>query len=164
MTTLLLNEAELSVELNRLIATVLDTRKKLLTFSLRAGTRAVGFIARNSAAALARAGHELSELIRRLGGRPTAVAPSSPDPWTLSYARDEDLLVACEQAVAEVACQYRDALEWNLPDPAHEMLMCQFRLIIASYQNILRSQRRLRALWSARAPHAAGVEPAADAS
>jgi hypothetical protein len=109
MTALALNEAELFVELNRLIYSALDTRRKLLACSVRGGTQAIGFLARNTASALAAAAHELAELV-----------------------------------IAEVACQYRDALEWGLPEPAQEVLMRQFGIVIANYEHIRSLKSRLR--------------------
>ena len=146
MTTLVLEQAELLVELNRLIQAALDTRKKLLACSLRAGSQAIGFLARNTALALSMAANELAELVRRLGGAPSQLpSPAEGRPiLPEELAADEDLLSACEQAIAEVACQYRDALEWNLPEPAQEVLMRQFGIVIANYEHLtnLRSQRR----------------------
>ncbi|HZP87237.1 MAG TPA: hypothetical protein VFB54_10490 [Burkholderiales bacterium] len=150
MTTLVLNEAELSVELNRLMRSVLDTRRKLLSFSLRAGTQAVAYIARNSALALTRAVQELSDLVHRLGGRPTLEANMQDLQLVAPIAEEEDLLDACEHAVAEVACQYRDALEWSMPDPAQEVLMRQFGAVIANYEAIRDMQQHLRALLTYR--------------
>jgi hypothetical protein len=145
MTALALNEAELFVELNRLIYSALDTRRKLLACSVRGGTQAIGFLARNTASALAAAAHELAELVRRLGGAPTQqmaaenLAAQQPEPGA-----EPDLLAACEQAIAEVACQYRDALEWGLPEPAQEVLMRQFGIVIANYEHIRSLKSRLR--------------------
>lgn len=149
MTTLLMNEAELSVELNRLIATALDTRKKLLAFSVHAGTRAVGCLARSSAAALARAVHELSDLVRRLGGRPPSEAQLKST-LPVPVVAQAQVLEACEHAVAEVACHYRDALEWNLPESAQEILMRHFASVIDNYERINRLRKRVHALWTRR--------------
>jgi hypothetical protein len=137
MTALALNEAELFVELNRLIYSALDTRRKLLACSVRGGTQAIGFLARNTASALAAAAHELAELVRRLGGAPTQqmaaenLAAQQPEPGA-----EPDLLAACEQAIAEVACQ--------LPEPAQEVLMRQFGIVIANYEHIRSLKSRLR--------------------
>lgn len=158
MTTLLMNEAELSVELNRLIRTALDTRKKLLAFSMQSGTRAVCFLARNSAASLARAVHELSDLVRRLGGRPLAEAQLRST-LPVPVVEQAQVLEACEHAVAEVACHYRDALEWNLPDTAQEILMRHFAVVIANYERINRLRKRVHALWSRRAGHGDDAAP-----
>lgn len=153
MTTLLMNEAELSVELNRLIRTALDTRKKLLAFSVHAGTRAVRFLARNSAASLARAVHELADLVRRLGGRPPSEAQLRST-LPIPVMAQAQVLEACENAVAEVACHYRDALEWNLPESAQEILMRHFAAVIDNYERINRLRKRVHALWSRRVSRA----------
>jgi hypothetical protein len=158
MTTLALNEAELFVELNRLICAALDTRRKLLACSVRGGTQAIAFLARNTASALAAAAHELSELVRRLGGAPAHQAPESvvnvpsEGPASAEGVAGSDLLGACEQAIAEVVCQYRDALEWRLPEPAQEVLMRQFGIVIASYEHLRSLQARLRNARAARRP------------
>jgi hypothetical protein len=145
MTALALNEAELFVELNRLIYSALDTRRKLLACSVRGGTQAIGFLARNTASALAAAAHELAELVRRLGGAPAQpVAAESSVVPPADVPVGPDLLVTCEQAIAEVACQYRDALEWRLPEAAQEVLMRQFGIVIASYEHIRSLKARLR--------------------
>lgn len=146
MTTLVLNDAELHVELNRLICAALDTRRKLLACSLRGGTQLIGFIARSSATALALAAHELADLVRRLGGRPAVEARgdeavASPMP---SAAQEQDPLQTCEHAIAEVACEYRDALECNLPEPAQEVLMRQFSVLIANYEHVKALRERLQ--------------------
>jgi hypothetical protein len=150
MTTLVLEEAELLVELNRLIHAALDTRKKLLACSLRAGSQAIGFIARNTALALSMAASELAELVRRLGGAPSQVA-STADAGGRSaeLAEEDDLLGACEQAIAEVACLYRDALEWNLPEPAQEVVMRQFGIVIANYEHLTNLRARRKELQAA---------------
>jgi len=145
MTTLVLNDAELFVELDRLIRAALDTRRKLLAFGVRGSTQAIGFIARTSAGALTVAAHELADLVRRLGGRPS-VDPRPLDVHELSglsSAREQDALRACEAALAEVACEYRDALEWNLPEPAQEVLMRQFGLVIANFEHVKALRMRL---------------------
>jgi len=146
MTTLVLNEAELFVELDRLIRMALLTRRKLLACSLRGGTQAIGFIARSSASALAVAAHELSDLVRRLGGRPSAESNRHDgiEPISLESGREQDLLQACELAIAEVACEYRDALEWNLPEPAQEVLMRQFSVLIANFEHVKALRVRLQ--------------------
>src|SRR5689334_12281565 len=105
MTTLVLEQAELLVELNRLIHAALDTRKKLLACSLRAGSQAIAFLARNTAVALSTAASELAELVRRLGGAPSQ-PPALQEPGPRAAAEvpaEDDLLGACEQAIAEVA-------------------------------------------------------------
>jgi hypothetical protein len=143
MSALALNEAELFVELNRLIYSALDTRRKLLACSVRGGTQAVGFLARNTASALAAAAHELTELVRRLGGATPQPAESLAG-LQLDPGQEPDLLVTCEQAIAEVACHYRDALEWRLPEAAQEVLMRQFGIVIASYEHLCSLKSRLR--------------------
>lgn len=153
MMTLLMNEAELSVELNRLIRTAFDTRKKLLALSVHAGTRAVRFLAHNSAASLARAVHELSDLVRKLGGRPPSEAQLRST-LPVPVLEQGQVLEACEHAVAEVACHYRDALEWNLPESAQEILMRHFAAVIDNYERINRLRKRVHALWSRRVGHA----------
>lgn len=156
MTALALNDAELFVELNRLIHAALDTRRKLLACSVRGGTQAIAFLARNTASALAAAAHELSELVRRLGGAPgpQAIADSlasGPEAAAeTDVAASEDLLGSCEQAIAQVACQYRDALEWRLPEPAQEVLMRQFGIVLANYEHLRSLQQRLRNARAAR--------------
>ena len=145
MTTLALNDAELFVELNRLIYSALDTRRKLLACSVRGGTQAIGFLARNTASALAAAAHELAELVRRLGGAPAQQVATDQVPVAHPVGGSEaDLLQACEHAIAEVACQYRDALEWRLPEPAQAVLMRQFGIVIANYEHIRTLKARLR--------------------
>jgi hypothetical protein len=144
MTALALNEAELFVELNRLIYSALDTRRKLLACSVRGGTQAIAFLARNTASALAAAAHELAELVRRLGGAPAQHASAESAVAASDVAVGPDLLATCEQAIAEVACQYRDALEWGLPEPAQEVLMRQFGIVIASYEHLRSLKARLR--------------------
>ena len=146
MTTLVLNEAELFVELDRLIRTALLTRRKLLACSLRGSTQAIGFIARSSASALAVAAHELADLVRRLGGRPS-VEPARQDalePLSPVSGQEQDLLHACELAIAEVACEYRDALEWSLPESAQEVLMRQFSVLIANFEHVKALRMRMR--------------------
>jgi len=145
MTALALNEAELFVELNRLIYSALDTRRKLLACSVRGGTQAIAFLARNTASALAAAAHELAELVRRLGGAPAQqVSTENAAAASTDVAVGPDLLATCEQAIAEVACQYRDALEWGLPAPAQEVLMRQFGIVIANYEHLRSLKTRLR--------------------
>jgi len=87
-----------------------------------------GFIARSSASALAVAAHELADLVRRLEGGPVSSLPTGCS-GALSpvSGQEQDLLHACELAIAEVACEYRDALEWSLPESAQEVLMRQFQ-------------------------------------
>lgn len=156
MTALALNEAELSIELNRLIHAALVTRRKLLACSVRGGTQAIAFLARNTASALAAAAHELSELVRRLGGAPgphalaDALSSAQPEPVDPELGASEDVLGSCEQAIAQVACQYRDALEWRLPEPAQEVLMRQFGIVLASYEHLRSLQARLRNARTAR--------------
>ncbi|MCW5620300.1 MAG: hypothetical protein KIS79_04245 [Burkholderiales bacterium] len=152
MTTLVLNDAELYVELNRLICAALDTRRKLLACSLRGGTQLIGFIARSSASALAVAAHELADLVHRLGGRPATEARREeavalPVP---SVVQEQDPLQTCEHAIAEVACEYRDTLEWNLPEPAQEVLMRQFSILIANYEHVKALRERLQRAGSRR--------------
>ena len=145
MTTLVLNDAELFLELDRLIRAALDTRKKLLAFGLRGSTQAIGFIARTSAGALAAAAHELADLVRRLGGRPS-VDPRRVDlheAGGVASGQEQDLLRACEAALAEVACEYRDALEWNLPEATQQILMRQFSLVIANFEHVKALRVRL---------------------
>jgi hypothetical protein len=142
MISVVLNEADLFAELNRLIQLALATRAKLLACSLQAGTRAIRALARRSAAALNRAAHELAELVRRLGGRPLPLprlrARRARMP-TFSHGTPERALLAeCERAVGEVACLYRDALEWSLPQDAQAVLMRQFCIVIDDYQRIKR--------------------------
>ena len=145
MTTLALNDAELFVELNRLIYSALDTRRKLLACSVRGGTQAIGFLARNTASALAAAAHELAELVRRLGGAPAQQQVSAENAaLSMDDGAGQDLLATCEQALAEVACQYRDALEWGLPEAAQEVLMRQFGIVIANYEHLRSLKGRLR--------------------
>jgi hypothetical protein len=157
MTALALNEAELFIELNRLIHAALVTRRKLLACSVRGGTQAIAFLARNTASALAAAAHELSELVRRLGGAPgphalaDALSSAQPEPLVdPELAAGDDVLGSCEQAIAQVACQYRDALEWRLPEPAQEVLMRQFGIVLASYEHLRSLQARLRNARTAR--------------
>jgi hypothetical protein len=142
MIAVVLNEADLFVELNRLIHVALDTRAKLLACSLQAGTQAIRALARNSAAALARAAYELADLVRRLGGKPLPLArrraARARPPASGARALDRALLAECERAVAEIACQYRDALEWSLPQDAQALLMRQFCIVIDDYQRIKR--------------------------
>lgn len=142
MIAVVLNEADLLVELNRLIHVALDTRAKLLACSLQSGTRAIRALARRSAAALARAAHELADLVRRLGGRPLPLprlrARHAPLPAPSARTPERALLADCERAVAEVACLYRDALEWSLPQDAQAVLMRQFCVVIDDYQRIKR--------------------------
>jgi len=145
MTTLVLNDTELFAELDRLIRAALETRNKLLGFGLRGGTQAIGFIARTSASALSVAAHELADLVRRLGGRPS-LDPRRQDaaqPSALTLEQETDLLRACESAIAEVACEYRDALEWNLPEHAQEVLMRQFGVLIANFEHVKALRTRL---------------------
>lgn len=145
MTTLVLNDAELFVELDRLIRAALDTRRKLLAFGVRGSTQAIGFIARTSAGALTAAAHELADLLRRLGGRPS-VDPrrlDAQEPNGLTSGQEQDMLRACEAALAEVALEYRDALEWSLPEPAQEVLMRQFGLVIANFEHVKALRVRL---------------------
>ena len=144
MSTLVLNEAELLVELNRLICATLDTRKKLLACSLRAGGQAIGFLARNSASALATAAHELTDLVRRLGGATAWLEQRAQVSALADMPDGQDLLDACEQAIGAVACQYRDALELRLPEPMQELLMRQFAVVIANYQHLRDLQARLQ--------------------
>ena len=144
MTTLALNDAELFVELNRLIYSALDTRRKLLACSVRGGTQAIAFLARNTASALAAAAHELAELVRRLGGAPAQQTSAESAAGGSDDAVGPDLLATCEQALAEVACQYRDALEWGLPEAAQEVLMRQFGIVIANYEHLRSLKARLR--------------------
>lgn len=158
MTTLVLNDAELFVELDRLIRAALDTRRKLLAFGLRGSTQAIGFIARTSASALSVAAHELADLVRRLGGRPS-VDPrrqDSADAQATLPPREQDMLLALEAAIAHVACEYRDALEWNLPEPAQEVLMRQFSVLIANFEHVKALRTRLQ--------QAAGVDRSAPAA
>jgi hypothetical protein len=156
MTALALNEAELFQELNRLIYAALDTRRKLLACSVRGGTQAIAFLARNTASALAAAAHELADLVRRLGGAP-AQQPAVPAPAVPPAVEAQadasvgpDVLGACEEAIAQVACQYRDALEWRLPEPAQEVLMRQFGIVIANYEHLRSLQARVRNARAAR--------------
>jgi hypothetical protein len=156
MTALALNDAELFQELNRLIHAALDTRRKLLACSVRSGTQAIAFLARNTASALAAAAHELTDLMRRLGGAPAqqpaaavAVLPAALDGGA-DPTVGPDVLGACEEAIAQVACQYRDALEWRLPEPAQEVLMRQFGIVIANYEHLRSLQARVRTARAAR--------------
>jgi hypothetical protein len=144
MTAMALNEAELFVELNRLIYSALDTRRKLLACSVRGGTQAIAFLARNTASALAAAAHELAELVRRLGGAPAQQVSAENVALGPDDTVGTDLLATCEQALAEVACLYRDALEWGLPDAAQEVLMRQFGIVIANYEHLRSLKSRLR--------------------
>ena len=155
MTALALNEAELFVELNRLIYSALDTRRKLLACSVRGGTQAIAFLARNTASALAAAAHELAELVRRLGGAPPQPVAAEIPTLPAEASVEPDLLGTCEQAIAEVACQYRDALEWRLPEPAQEVLMRQFGIVIASYEHIRSLKARLRGARASKGARAA---------
>jgi hypothetical protein len=146
MIALTLNDAELFVELNRLIYSALDTRRKLLACSVRGGTQAIGFLARNTASALAAAAHELAELVRRLGGAPAQqVVPENAAAAQPATSVEPDLLITCEHAIAEVACRYRDALEWGLPETAQAVLMRHFGMVIANYEHIRSLKARLRA-------------------
>ena len=145
MTTLVLNDPELFVELDRLIRSALNCRTKLLAFGRRGSTQAIGFIARTSASALAVAAHELADLVRRLGGRPCVDSRRQDvvEANALTAEQEQDLLRACESAIAEVACEYRDALEWNLPEPAQEVLMRQFGVLIANLEHVKALRTRL---------------------
>lgn len=138
MFSLTLTDAELFVELNRLIYAALDTRTKLLACSLQSGSHAIRAIARNSASVLSTAAQELSDLIRRLGGAPTDASVAVRSVTAPACAGERALLLQCEQAIAQVACQYRDALEWSLPDSARDTLMRQFSALIADYERIRR--------------------------
>jgi hypothetical protein len=107
-----------------------------------AGTRAIRALARRSAAALTRAARELAKLVRRLGGRPLPLPRlrvRQAAAWAAPAGTPEHALLAeCERAVAEVACLYRDALEWSLPQDAQAVLMRQFCIVIEDYQRIQR--------------------------
>ena len=142
MIAVVLDEADLFAELNRLIRVALDTRAKLLACSVTAGTRAIRALARRSAAALTRAARELTKLVRRLGGRPLPLPRlrvRQAASWAaLAGTPEHALLAECERAVAEVACLYRDALEWSLPQDAQAVLMRQFCIVIEDYQRIKR--------------------------
>ncbi len=145
MTTLVLNDSELFIELDRLMRSALATRTKLLAFGMRGSTQAIRFIARTSANALSVAVHELADLVRRLGGRPSVDPLRLEAAQTVTFApgREQDLLLACEAAIAEVACEYRDALEWNLPEPAQELLTRQFSILIANFEHVKALRTRL---------------------
>jgi uncharacterized protein (TIGR02284 family) len=136
MFSIALSEAELFIELNRLIHAALDTRTKLLACALQTGSQAIRSIARNSAGALSTAAHELADLIRKLGGAPVDASAAHVAVQPLPHAGERALLVQCEQAIGQVACQYRDALEWSLPDAARETLMRQFSALIAHYERV----------------------------
>ena len=160
MTTLVLNDAELFLELDRLIRAALDTRRKLLAFGLRGSTQAIGFIARTSAGALTAAAHELADLVRRLGGRPS-VDPRRVDlqeAGGVASGQEQDLLRACEAALAEVACEYRDALEWNLPDTTQQILMRQFSLVIANFEHVKALRMRLEQANALEQPEASSKD------
>jgi hypothetical protein len=138
MFSMTLSEVELVLELNRLVQAALDTRAKLLACALQSGSQAIRSIACNSAGVLSTAAHELSDLIRRLGGAPVHASAAHLAVQPLAHAEERALLVQCEQAIAQVACLYRDVLEWHLPDAAGEPLMRQFSALIADYERVRR--------------------------